>query len=239
MADISSYIDYLECSYRAHHSNRMPELTIAHAKSLVIADTAKYFLSRVGEGKEVSSLDLRNRLSLAWCKVKEESGLTYDWRDLLSVAKQLTRVYTLRGGKDSVIAVNFPVEIDLLPGVKVTGDIDAILLKNNKDLEVISFDYTTFARRTTKSPQLRLLAGFFDIGIRDSKITRLARKYTFYRTGTGGLRRLNISRYSDNDTKSILGDIHKSIDDGAYLPTTNTDICKDCLHNTVCLWSQT
>jgi hypothetical protein len=199
-------------------------------------------LSRRGEGTAINLSDLKERLGNVWRRIKEINHFTYDWKDLISIQDQLWKMTNLVGKHDSVVAVNFPVELEILPNKVVSGSIDGILLKNqdrrNKSLKIISFDYTTFARRLNKSPQLRLLAGYFDMCIRDSEISRLPRKYYFIRVGTGTIHQMETTRYEDKDTLSLLRKIDEAMEHKVEIPTVHVDVCKDCLYNKICDWSQ-
>lgn len=249
MISIASCIDYIECSYKGKYAALTPRLDVHHAKVVALADTAKYFLMRAGENKTTTLRGLRQRMSTAWDKTKKLNSFSYDWKDLISVQEQLTKVHRLVTPSDAVVAINYPVSfrpLRVVEGqvqtVEVTGTVDGIVLKNQDSskryLQVLLFDYTAFAARSNKSSLLRFLAGLYDLALRDAKISRMPRRYSFLRVHNGNVQSVTVKRYKDEKVLAVLTKIMTGIHHDIMVPTTDNRTCKDCLHRQVCDWYQ-
>lgn len=241
MLSISQCVDYIECSYRSSFSSVSPRLDVHHAKVVVLADAFKFFLSESSKGRTPSTKSLKKRMSRAWSRVKQENSINYDWRNLLSIQSQLEHARSMVGGWDSVIAVDFPVVIE--SSEIVEGVIDGILLKNQdypnrRYLQVLLFDYTTFASHTSNSPLLRFLASMYDMALRGTKLSRIPRKYMFLKLHSGTVQTLRVKMFEEKLAMSMLDSILSGSGANVYVPTTDSKMCRGCLYRGFCDWCQ-
>jgi hypothetical protein len=204
---------------------------------------------RAGDRKTTTLPALKRRMSTAWNKVKAANHFSYDWKDLVTVQSQLDKVRNLVTENDSVVAINFPVSyvplrvVDTkLVNSPLDGMVDAIILKNQHSpkryLQVLMFDYTTYAGRTSKSPVLRFIAGLYDLAIRDAKLSNISRRYSFLRLQNTDVQNLTVQRYQDDKVLKTLSRVMSGINSQVYVPTTDHRSCKDCIYKFVCDWTQ-
>lgn len=243
MISISRCVDYVECSYRDKFHSQVPELSIHHAKTIAIAESVKLFLMRAGEGKTVSTRTIKKAMSVTWNRTKRANHFKYDWTDLIAMQNSMIKsVDKMLGPGDTVLAVNFPVSFNPFSEDIIVGSIDGAILKevsaSQRYLDILLFDYTTFARRTVSTSLLRFTAGLYDLAIRGSKVCKVSRRYSFLRLNNASLQSISIKCLDDKQVLSVLSSVLDGIKAGVQVPTTDSKICKDCLYQNFCDWYQ-
>lgn len=242
MVSFFDWVDYLECSYRHKFADRTPLLNVHHAKVVALAEATKFSLMRKGEGKTTTLDHLKAQLSRAWNRVRKENHFSYDWKDLVSIQDQMEKIDDLVTDKDAVIAVNFPVQIRPAR-VTVEGSVDAIILKNQEHptreyLQILLFDYTAFATRSTKTPLLKFIAGFFDLALRGDKVFSVPRKYSFLRLTNGKMHNITVEPFEEKQVLEMVRAVERGTKTKVWIPTTSPGTCGDCLYTQACTWGQ-